>query len=568
HIPISRSGHTFQTNLYPTETQVVQEKIAQNVFPLNGVKHSIIVPPSSAAPEFHGQHSESPTQFLIRVQEYAESVHAWDRPTLLNGISQFLRDSALEWYCQLRISNRRPQTWIEFTDLFLAQFNSPIRKAKQEQEWHECKQRENETVSEFLIRLRALWAEVKPKETETELIKHLFCKMRNELIGRIGLTHWTSFDDIIIEAQKVEEILYCRNKEQPRAAYMKQVAPQDDISYHNTRLNGDNINQVAFAQTSKRGESTKSRTPPLQGIMNDADNHSELRETKRRPTRTQKYDATIKIEQETSCDQQSKVTTDLDEECDANGFWPVGTESWHIHEIKPQRDVFTRSTIPDSIITAQQTSMESQSEISEKSSDFQIGTLCDESVPEVDELNYLQSQKIMQSRINEVKPVEQISQNVESSVQLSFVVPAVSKQQQSYLETPEKVIVGHRLELQPNQHNLNRKPRLYGLLHASNLSIRLSSHNHSHNSLLLYLNTCLVQVGLFLFSILMRVGIAYNMASSPDTYHAQPPTINAEFTTNSMPLKCSRNYVKKSSSFIKTIEILRDLESLLIYGIT
>ncbi|CAF4748817.1 unnamed protein product, partial [Rotaria magnacalcarata] len=476
--PISRSGHTFQTNLYPTETQVVQEKIAQNVFPLNGVKHSIIVPPSSAAPEFHGQHSESPTQFLIRVQEYAESVHAWDRPTLLNGISQFLRDSALEWYCQLRISNRRPQTWIEFTDLFLAQFNSPIRKAKQEQEWHECKQRENETVSEFLIRLRALWAEVKPKETETELIKHLFCKMRNELIGRIGLTHWTSFDDIIIEAQKVEEILYCRNKEQPRAAYMKQVAPQDDISYHNTRLNGDNINQ-----------------------------------TKRRPTRTQKYDATIKIEQETSCDQQSKVTTDLDEECDANGFWPVGTESWHIHEIKPQRDVFTRSTIPDSIITAQQTSMESQSEISEKSSDFQIGTLCDESVPEVDELNYLQSQKIMQSRINEVKPVEQISQNVESSVQLSFVVPAVSKQQQSYLETPEKV-------------------------------------------------------GLFLFSILMRVGIAYNMASSPDTYHAQPPTINAEFTTNSMPLKCSRNYVKKSSSFIKTIEILRDLESLLIYGIT
>ncbi|CAF1627667.1 unnamed protein product [Rotaria magnacalcarata] len=98
HIPISRSGHTFQTNLYPTETQVVQETIAQNAFPLNGVKHSIIAPPPSAAAEFQGKHSESPTQFLIRVEEYAHSVHAWDRPTLLSSIWQFLRGSALEWY--------------------------------------------------------------------------------------------------------------------------------------------------------------------------------------------------------------------------------------------------------------------------------------------------------------------------------------------------------------------------------------------------------------------------------------------------------------------------------------
>ncbi|CAF2095777.1 unnamed protein product [Rotaria magnacalcarata] len=221
--------------------------------------------------------------------------------------------------------------------------------------------------------------------------------MRNELIGRIGLTHWASLDDIIIEAQKVEEILYRRNKEQRRPAYMKQVAPQDDISYHNTRINGDNINQVAFAQTSKRGEPTKSRTLPRQGIMNYADKHSELcevidkkirlhsqifvyprfTESEERRSRLdqsviqrQNEDQReiknimlpIKIEQETSCDQQSKVTTDLDEECDANGFWPVGTESWYIHEIKPQREAFSRSTVPDSIITAQQTSMESQSE--------------------------------------------------------------------------------------------------------------------------------------------------------------------------------------------------------------
>ena len=94
------------------------------------MSHTVVIPPSSAIPVFTGKHSERPNQFLIRVQEYAETVHGWDHLTLLNGISQFLRDTALEWYCQLRISYRRPQTWSEFIDLFLSQFHSSIRNAR------------------------------------------------------------------------------------------------------------------------------------------------------------------------------------------------------------------------------------------------------------------------------------------------------------------------------------------------------------------------------------------------------------------------------------------------------
>ena len=118
------------TNMSPCSGQIVtnQQTPIFTAPSINQVKHSIIVPPASAAPAFYGKHTESPTQFLIRVQEYAESVHAWDHTTLVNGISQFLRDSALEWYCQLRLSHRRPNTWTEFSDLFLAQFNSPVRK--------------------------------------------------------------------------------------------------------------------------------------------------------------------------------------------------------------------------------------------------------------------------------------------------------------------------------------------------------------------------------------------------------------------------------------------------------
>ena len=63
----STSGHISQTIPYFMEPEVKQEAAIQSTFPLKNIKHSIIVPPSSAAPAFHGQHSQSPTQFLIRV---------------------------------------------------------------------------------------------------------------------------------------------------------------------------------------------------------------------------------------------------------------------------------------------------------------------------------------------------------------------------------------------------------------------------------------------------------------------------------------------------------------------
>ncbi|CAF3458787.1 unnamed protein product [Rotaria socialis] len=72
--------------------------------------HTIVIPPPAAIPTFNGSISENPRQFLIRVKEYSETINPWNEQALLNAISQFLREIALEWYCQLRTSNRRPQT--------------------------------------------------------------------------------------------------------------------------------------------------------------------------------------------------------------------------------------------------------------------------------------------------------------------------------------------------------------------------------------------------------------------------------------------------------------------------
>lgn len=212
--------------------------------------HTIMIPSPTAIPTFSGSYSESPNQFLIRVEEYAETVYGWNRATLLLGISQFLRDTALEWYCQLRASYRRPQTWTEFVSLFFSQFNSPIRNARQEQEWYECKQQENETINEFLIRLRAIWSEYKPKETEVDLIKHLLCKMRSDLLTMTGVSPGVSLDEIILQAQKVEEILYHRNNEQSRAEDLKQILFQNNtLDTHKYYLDS-HINHHASAQFS------------------------------------------------------------------------------------------------------------------------------------------------------------------------------------------------------------------------------------------------------------------------------------------------------------------------------
>jgi hypothetical protein len=191
--------------------------------------HTIVIPPTSCIPTFHGIISENPRQFLIRLKEYAETVKHWNEQSLLNGISQFLRDTALEWYCQLRTSHRRPQTWTDFVAVFLNQFNSPIRRARQEQLRKNCKQEENETINEFIVRLRALWRERKPNETEDDLIRHLMCKMKNSLLAMIGVSRYETLDEIIFEAQKVEEILYQRSKQQQQDNNIKQ-----ESSHYNT----------------------------------------------------------------------------------------------------------------------------------------------------------------------------------------------------------------------------------------------------------------------------------------------------------------------------------------------
>ncbi len=97
-------------------------------------------------------------------------------------------------------------------------------------------------MNEFVIRLQALWVEQKPKESEVDLVRHLFCKMWNDLLSMIGVSRGATLDEIILEAQKVDEVLYRRKKEERRLKYLNQNSSQND-NLHVSKAQNDMINK-------------------------------------------------------------------------------------------------------------------------------------------------------------------------------------------------------------------------------------------------------------------------------------------------------------------------------------
>lgn len=192
-------------------------------------------------PVFHGKDSESATKFLVQLQQYIQSVLRRDCSTVLPIIWQFLRNEALSWYYQLIASSGHPQTWNDFTTLFLLQFNAPINITRREREWERCRQNKNENINQFLIRFRTLWMEQRPNETEEDLAKHLLCRMRNDLCDIVKIRDATSLEQIIAEIQQIEWYL------NDQSSNNKQLSNQlKDLSLNNKNIIVDNCSNKHY----------------------------------------------------------------------------------------------------------------------------------------------------------------------------------------------------------------------------------------------------------------------------------------------------------------------------------
>ncbi|CAF4597037.1 unnamed protein product, partial [Didymodactylos carnosus] len=111
---------------------------------------------------------------------------------------------ALEWFLQLRAQQKIPDEWDTFQNIFIDQFTSPLRPAQMKQQWHECVQKSNESVSEFIVRLRGLWKEG-PQETEADLVQHLYAKLHAELVQLIGVKDPLTVDALLAQAKVAEQ---------------------------------------------------------------------------------------------------------------------------------------------------------------------------------------------------------------------------------------------------------------------------------------------------------------------------------------------------------------------------
>ena len=174
---------------------------------------TMYMPPESTAPIFHGYLSEQPAKFLYSIKDYFDATYMWGEDALLQRISIYLKGDAQEWITYLRKNNKFPKSWAEFTQQFMTHFNSPMRRTQQKQKWKECRQKENETIMQFSLRVRALWEEVYPKETEEDLVEHLLSKMHVKVMNAIvGHGRYTTVEQIISHAQIVEEAHYRREQ--------------------------------------------------------------------------------------------------------------------------------------------------------------------------------------------------------------------------------------------------------------------------------------------------------------------------------------------------------------------
>lgn len=190
------------------------------------VQRTIVVQPPMPPPIFSGKKDDKPRPFLLQLAQYTSSTYGWDKETLFQNIGQFLKETALEWYTQVLTSSSPPSNWDSFHTLFLQQFSSPLRLAQLEQEWKTCVQKPNESINEFLVRLRTLWSEHKPYQKEQDLVRHLFAKARPEIVSLIGVLSDPTLENFLERARIAETIEFSRQKQSSQTkALMSNFSP-------------------------------------------------------------------------------------------------------------------------------------------------------------------------------------------------------------------------------------------------------------------------------------------------------------------------------------------------------
>lgn len=249
-------------------------------------------------------------------------------------------------------------------------------------------------------------------------------------------------------------------------------------------------------------------------------------------------------------------------------FWPHGSESWFIHEIKPQRRPFAYKTSPEKLITCPSSSNTDKPHSLETLSGFTSNDGCGYIEPQAikfdDELQIGMHQKLNQLQCGKI--MEHVSDEPSEHVNAKTAID--SRHKHNKFKQKRKITsVRHTSKWAPDKKKLLPNEKLLNTLLCPYPLAKMIRHYRSNNRLLPQLGKTIALLFFCLLSIINCIEVLPDLSQSKTDDHTQRLTVQSKLNFNITPLTFSKRYLERSISYAKTIEILRNLESLLIYAI-
>jgi hypothetical protein len=249
------------------------------------------------------------------------------------------------------------------------------------------------------------------------------------------------------------------------------------------------------------------------------------------------------LRRESLCVERSLPAVNFDIEAKSDSVWPDGTELWHIHEIRPQRQLFVNRIDPElSIIIP-------ESLVKRKNHPVERALQMNQNLPAT------------------VLKVDQILVPPETPTPYLHDIVDVDTCLKKSLPLPDTAIVWNILKLQPYRCALKLYDLSNGLLRSSHAVLHLPSKTQPCTQLSRLINVRFALLLLFLFTVLTRFGIVHNSSHLLGSVSAQYVMFESLFIVEMIHTICS-NHLRHLKPYVKTIETLRKLESLLIYLVT
>jgi len=151
--------------------------------------------------DFFTGNGDDPIEWL-ELFEKAASANNWDEERKLQLAPTYLRKTADGWYKAL---TPEPESYEEFRKIFLEQFRTPARVMTWRNQLEMCRQKDNETVDQYVARFRDLLAKIYPgKDLEDDYLHQFLRGLQPEILEK-GITSMSESIEEAVKAARITE---------------------------------------------------------------------------------------------------------------------------------------------------------------------------------------------------------------------------------------------------------------------------------------------------------------------------------------------------------------------------